>query len=94
MKGVFGKYRGKVTGTKDPLNLGRIQVEVAAPFERVRTSWATPCVPYAGKDIGLFSVPPVGSNVWVEFEEGDTEKTVIWSGCFWGRGRYQKPCKI
>lgn len=86
----FGKYRGKVTGTKDPKNLGRIQVEVPAVFGRGTKSWAMPCVPYAGKDIGLFTVPPKGSNVWVEFEEGDPEKEVIWSGCFWGEGELPK----
>ena len=79
----WGKYRGKVTGTHDPLNLGRIQVEVANVFGDGRSNWAMPCTPYAGKDIGLFMVPPVGSNIWVEFEDGDTAYP-IWSGCFWG----------
>lgn len=86
----YGKYRGKVTGTKDPKNLGRIQVEVPAVFGKGKNSWAMPCVPYAGKDIGLFTVPPKGSNVWVEFEQGDPEKEVIWSGCFWGEGELPK----
>ena len=31
-----------------------------------------PCTPYAGDSVGLFLVPPVGANVWVEFEGGDT----------------------
>jgi hypothetical protein len=33
----------------------------------------------------LFTVPPVGANVWVEFEEGNPDHP-IWSGCFWGKG--------
>ena len=86
----YGKYRGKVTGTKDPKNEGRIQVEVPGVFGKGKNSWAMPCVPYAGKDIGLFTVPPKGSNVWVEFEQGDPEKEVIWSGCFWGEGELPK----
>lgn len=90
MSRFFGKYRGKVTGTKDPKNLGRIQVEVPAVFGQGKNSWAMPCVPYAGKDIGFFTVPPKGSNVWVEFEEGDPDKEVIWSGCFWGEGELPK----
>ena len=89
MRQFFGKYRGKVTGTKDPLNLGRIQVEVAAVFGEETKSWALPCVPYAGKDIGFFTVPPKGSNVWVEFEAGDPNYP-IWSGCFWGQGELPK----
>ena len=85
MRQFFGKYRGKVTGTKDPNNLGRIQVEVPAVFGEGKNSWALPCVPYAGKDIGFFTVPPKSSNVWVEFEAGDPNYP-IWSGCFWGEG--------
>lgn len=83
MRQFFGKYRGKVTACKDPLHLGRIQVQVPAIFGEERSSWAMPCTPYAGKDIGLFMVPPIGTNVWVEFEGGDPDYP-IWSGCFWG----------
>jgi Type VI secretion system/phage-baseplate injector OB domain len=35
--------------------------------------------------VGLFLLPPTGSNVWVEFEGGNTDYP-IWSGCFWGTG--------
>jgi hypothetical protein len=83
MKQFFGKYRGKVTATKDPLHLGRVQVQVPAIFGEGRHSWAMPCTPYAGQDIGLFMVPPVNTNIWVEFEGGDPDYP-IWSGCFWG----------
>jgi hypothetical protein len=83
MRQFFGKYRGKVIGTKDPLHLGRVQVQVPAILGEGRNSWALPCTPYAGKDIGLFMVPPVDTNIWVEFEGGDPDYP-IWSGCFWG----------
>ena len=89
MRQFFGKYRGKVTGTKDDKNLGRIQVEVPAVLGEGKKSWAMPCVAYAGKDIGFFTVPPKGSNVWVEFEAGDPNYP-IWSGCFWGEGELPK----
>ena len=79
----FGKYRGTVAANKDPLNLCRIQVSVPAIFGDERNSWAMPCVPYAGKDVGLFMIPPLHANVWVEFEGGDPDYP-IWSGCFWG----------
>jgi hypothetical protein len=85
MKQFFGKYRGKVTATKDPLHLGRVQVQVPAIFGEGRHSWAMPCTPYAGRDIGLFMVPPLDTNIWVEFEGGDPDYP-IWSGCFWGDG--------
>jgi len=83
VKQFFSKYRGKVASTQDPLHLGRVQVQVPAIFGEGRTSWALPCTPYAGNDIGLFMVPPVGTNIWVEFEGGDPDYP-IWSGCFWG----------
>ncbi|MDJ0729235.1 MAG: phage baseplate assembly protein V [Crocosphaera sp.] len=89
-KRYFGKYRGKVASTKDSeKNLGRIQVVVPAILGEGRLSWAMPCVPYAGKDIGFFTVPPVGSNIWVEFEGGDIDYP-IWSGCFWGENELPK----
>jgi hypothetical protein len=84
MKQFFGKYRGKVTGNKDPMHLGRIQVSVPAVLGESRSSWAMPCVSYAGPNIGLFAIPPEGANIWVEFEGGDPDYP-IWSGCFWGK---------
>ncbi|MEM9904088.1 MAG: phage baseplate assembly protein V [Cyanobacteria bacterium P01_D01_bin.44] len=85
MKQFFGKYRGKVTNNLDPMKLGRVQVEVPAVLGTGRTSWAMPCVPYAGMQVGFFAMPTTGTNVWVEFEGGDPDYP-IWSGCFWGMG--------
>ena len=84
MREFFGKYRGKVTSSQDPNFLGRIQVSVPAVLGDGKKSWAMPCVPYAGKDIGLFMVPPIGGNIWVEYEGGDPDYP-IWGGCFWGK---------
>ncbi|MCB9797295.1 MAG: hypothetical protein H6741_31790 [Alphaproteobacteria bacterium] len=81
----FGKYRGRVRANLDPLQLGRIQVEVPA-FPGVQMAWALPCVPYAGKKVGFLSLPPVGAMVWVEFEGGDLNFP-IWTGCFWEAGQ-------
>jgi len=85
----FGKYRGKVSNNKDPLGIGRIQavVEAVAPD---MLNWAMPCTPYAGPQEGFFMMPPVGANVWVEFEGGDPNYP-IWSGGFWGEKQDQKP---
>lgn len=81
----FGKYRGKVENNIDPMMIGRLQVSVPAVLGSGRLSWATPCAPYGGSGVGFFAIPPVGANVWVEFEGGDLDYP-IWSGCFWGLG--------
>ena len=44
-----------------------------------------PAAHFAGSQSGFYSVPPVGANVWVEFEQGNSDYP-IWSGCFWGSG--------
>ncbi len=85
MTTYYGKYRGKVESNTDPMQLGRLQVSVPAVLGTGQSSWAMPSVPYAGSGVGMFTIPPVGANVWVEFEGGDTDYP-IWSGCFWGTG--------
>jgi Type VI secretion system/phage-baseplate injector OB domain len=86
MTAFFGKYRGTVANNVDPLLQGRVQVSVPAVFGEGRLSWAMPCSPYAGDQVGLFTVPPVGANVWVEFEAGDPAVPIL-AGCFWGSGQ-------
>ena len=82
MKRFYGKYRGKVTANADPDARGRLQVTVSR-FPALKEAWALPCAPYAGPQVGLYTVPPVGANVWIEFEGGLLDSP-IWSGCFWG----------
>jgi uncharacterized protein involved in type VI secretion and phage assembly len=77
----FGKYRGIVVDNDDPTQRGRLQVQVPAVLGEVSV-WAMPCVPYAGENVGFYSLPPKGSGVWVEFEAGDPSYAV-WTGCFW-----------
>jgi hypothetical protein len=79
----FGKYRGTVINNVDPMQIGRLQVVVPDVSTFLPTSWATPCLPVAGIQMGMFTVPPVGAGVWVEFEQGDPDYP-IWVGCFWG----------
>ena len=81
MNPLFGKYRGKVEDDIDPLGMGRLRVSVPALAGGGHSSWALPCVPYAGRDVGFYALPPIGANVWVEFEGGDLNYP-IWSGCF------------
>ena len=85
MTEFFGKYRGKVENNTDPMQLGRLQVSVPVVLGDGKSSWAMPCVPYAGPGVGFFAIPPKGADVWVEFEGGNTDYP-IWSGCFWNTG--------
>lgn len=79
----FGKYRGTVLNNVDPMQQGRIQAIVPDVAGLVPTSWALPCLPLAGINTGLFTVPPIGAGVWIEFEKGDPDFPV-WVGGFWG----------
>jgi len=83
-KAFFGKYRGRVVDNVDPMSLGRIIVEAPA-IQGASLNWAMPCSPYAGPGVGLYAIPPIGANIWVEFENGDTDRP-IWTGCFWAEG--------
>jgi uncharacterized protein involved in type VI secretion and phage assembly len=79
----YGKYRGTVVSNVDPQNMGRLSVTVPDVSNIQTSTWAMPSAALAGSGSGFFAVPPVGSNVWVEFEQGDSDYPV-WSGCFWG----------
>jgi hypothetical protein len=82
-KKYYGKYRGTVLQNIDPMQMGRIQVIVPDVSAVLPSSWAMPCVPIAGKQMGSYFVPQIGSGVWMEFEQGDPDYP-IWTGCFWG----------
>ena len=79
----YGKYRGTVINNIDPLQMGRIQAMVPDVAGLLPSSWAMPCLPVTGINMGVFTVPPIGSGVWIEFEKGDPDFP-IWVGGFWG----------
>lgn len=79
----YGKYRGMVLNNIDPMQQGRLQVQVPDVAGLVPTTWAMPCVPLAGINMGMFALPMIGAGVWVEFEQGNPDYP-IWVGCFWG----------
>ncbi len=79
----FGIYRGTVFNNVDPLQIGRIMALVPDAGGVTPSSWAMPCVPLAGKQMGTFMVPQIGAGVWIQFEAGDPDRPV-WSGGWWG----------
>jgi uncharacterized protein involved in type VI secretion and phage assembly len=79
----YGIYRGTVVNNVDPLQTGRIMAIVPDVSGVVPTTWAMPCVPLAGKQMGTFMVPQIGSGIFVQFEAGDPDRPV-WIGGWWG----------
>ncbi|MDD5034287.1 MAG: phage baseplate assembly protein V [Methylococcaceae bacterium] len=86
----YGKYRGTVTSVDDATL--RIKAKVPAVLGGQESGWCRPCVPYAGKDVGIAFLPETGSGVWIEFEGGDVSYP-IWSGCYWRDGEQPSDAK-
>lgn len=82
-KKYFGKYRGAVLNNIDPEQRARLMVQVPDVEGLLPSSWAMPCLPFGGKQMGAYMLPQIGSGVWVEFEQGDPDYP-IWSGCWYG----------
>ncbi len=85
----YGKYRATVLTNWDPEYRGRI-LAWAPHVPSSLLNWAEPCVPYAGMGVGFWSIPPIGANVWIEYEGGNPSYP-IWSGCFWDIGEFLLP---
>ena len=79
----YGIYRGTVVNNIDPMMLGRIMAIVPDVGGVTPSTWATPCVPITGKQMGTFMVPQIGAGVWMQFEAGDPDRPV-WTGGWWG----------
>ena len=76
----YGKYRGKVVDDADDDHQGLIKVQVPDVFGSTAEVVAEPCLPY-----GHFFVPPIGTDIWVEFEAGHPERP-IWVGVWYPTG--------
>ncbi len=83
MAKYYGKYRGTVLDNIDPMQIGRLMVQVPDVSNILPSTWAMPCVPFAGIQCGFYALPPIGAGVWIEFEQGDSDYP-IWVGGFWG----------
>lgn len=73
----YGMYRGTVTDNQDPLMTGRIRARVPEVTGEADGGWALPCVAF-----GIVSIPPVGAEVLVQFEQGDPDRPFV-MGSVW-----------
>lgn len=79
----YGKRRARVIENQDPERRGRIKVENTELYGVSHSPWVMPCFPfYGGRDCGFFAVPPIGSLVWIECEEGLAEYPIYSGGFF------------
>lgn len=83
MAKYYGKYRGTVLDNIDPMQIGRLMVQIPDVSNILPSTWAMPCFPFAGIQCGSYALPPIGTGVWIEFEQGDSDYP-IWVGGFWG----------
>lgn len=79
----YGKYRGVVTDVDE--DTFRVKAKLPGVLGDQTTGWARPCVPFAGKSIGMAFLPAVGAGVWIEFEGGDVSYP-IFTGYYWNDG--------
>lgn len=79
----YGKFRGVVLVNVDPMQRGRLYVQVPDVTHLFPATWAEACFPGGGLQYGMIAIPMVGSGVWVEFEQGDIDHP-IWTGSFLG----------
>jgi len=87
----YGTYRAVVISNEDEQNSGqpdpqgRLQIRVPSvgdTQDAVRIAY--PITPLAGDGYGFKSLPPSGSQVYVEFERGRLDMP-LWKGMWWAR---------
>jgi hypothetical protein len=76
----YGLYAGTVTDNDDPDAKCRIQASVPEVLAAGNTGWCVPALPYTGDGAGFAAVPPIGTQVWVQWPGGDLSAPPIWSG--------------
>lgn len=79
----YGLYEGIVINNDDPEKRGRLQVKIPSILgEQTFEEWIYGKAIFNGKDMGIFSIPSVGSGVWISFINGDAERPIWEMGWF------------
>ncbi len=79
----YGKFRATVINNIDPKQEGRLLLQCPDVDALLPTSWAMPCLPFTGRQRGMWALPQIGAGVWAEFEQGDPDYP-IWTGGWYG----------
>jgi len=90
-KKYFGKYRGRVKRTDDPLVLGRITAVVPDLFGDEELPWAYSANNF-GKNVSF--IPKKDDFVWIEFEQGQINRplyTATWGTSLSTRAKKNYP---
>jgi hypothetical protein len=80
-----GFYRATILDNVDPSKLGRVKLNVLGVYTDIASAdlpWAVPAFSTgfgSGSGYGNFSVPHIGSNVFVFFEAGDLYQPVYFA---------------
>ena len=78
----YGKYKAVVVDINDKQKRGRIRVQCPKVLGDFKSAWCEPCIPVCYEGGGDFYLPKINDTVWIEFEEGDSNKP-IWVGNWW-----------
>jgi len=87
----FGRFEGVVVNVDDPRKLQRVKVRCFSVYGHDDSPWAMPSSSQPGySDSGAVNIPPVGSRVWVEFQEGQPNYPIYSGGYVFEEG-YGRP---
>lgn len=81
-KKYYGVVVGKVIDLGDPMQLGRVKVQLPFIDSVDLSPWARVAVPMAGLLHGSYFIPNIGDEVLVAFEHGDVKAPYI-LGSLW-----------
>jgi uncharacterized protein involved in type VI secretion and phage assembly len=80
----FGVVSGIVTNNQDPDKMGRVRVKFADLGSDCESWWARTATPMAGAGRGMYSLPEVGDEVLIAFQQGDVRYPYVvgslWNG--------------
>lgn len=76
---------GEVTDTNDPEGLLRVKVKIPVLSEDNVSHWARIISPGAGNERGSMSIPEIGDEVAVVFENGDLQRPYVLGGLWNGK---------